>query len=76
MGRKKKNSHRINGRVKRTAPPPNVQPDVKTKVTNRTMHKKKRSTSLPNHNSFSSASSAHFLIISVHIPFLFYMYKK
>lgn len=68
-------SHRINGSAKGTEPPPDVQPDMKTKVTNRTMHKNK-STSLPNRNPFSSASSADDLIISIHIPFLLCMCNK
>lgn len=38
--KKKKKSHRINRTGKRPEPSPSVQPDVKTKVTNRTMHKK------------------------------------
>lgn len=37
---KKIKVHRINRSTKRIKPSPNIETDVKTKVTNRTIHKK------------------------------------
>lgn len=38
--KKKLKAHRTNRRTKRTKPSPSIETDIKTKITNRTTHKK------------------------------------